>query len=257
MRYTPLYYYYWFGLAFRYLQDVNSTYTVKGESVIEGNLNNFLRYLDEFKLVVTKRVASAQLREISDRVAEYEEDQKISEKDASNLRNAMSKIKTTLDAEFWEIGAYMPTPKVIDIKKLLENVSELFSPSVFDGLPEIARFDFEDAGKCIAFDLPTAAAFHVLRGTEGALRDYYTKMVRRGRIKSLNWGPTVNDLRKRKKTQKYNTLNDRLDYIRAQYRNPTNHPDIRYDIHQAQDLWGICVEVINTMVRILGEEGIS
>jgi hypothetical protein len=44
-------------------------------------------------------------------------------------------------------------------------------------------------------------------------------------------------------------LLNQLDYIRAQFRNPTQHPDKIYDIQEVQDLWGLCVDVINRMVK--------
>ena len=53
----------------------------------------------------------------------------------------------------------------------------------FDKLSELSKTDFTEAGKCIAFERYTAAAFHVLRGTEQALTEFYLKKVKRRRIK--------------------------------------------------------------------------
>jgi hypothetical protein len=103
----------------------------------------------------------------------------------------------------------------------------------------------------VLLELPTAAAFHILRATEDVLRHYYTRMVRNNRIAGLMWGPIVANLRTRHLTKRHETLNNHLDNIRVSFRNPTQHPESMYDIHEVQDLWGVCIDVVNRMVRIL------
>src|SRR5258706_16076864 len=105
-------------------------------------------------------------------------------------------------------------------------------------MPPIAKYDVEEAGKCIAFERPTAAAFHLLRGTESVLKDFYCTMIKQKRCQ-LMWGPMVADLRKRPKTKKNIVLLDNLDNIRRSFRNPTQHPEKIYDIQEVQDLWGL------------------
>ena len=82
----------------------------------------------------------------------------------------------------------------------------------------------------------------------------YSQMVKRNRITSTLWGQIVNDLRRKSLTKKYDALNNHLDNIRVSFRNPTQHPEKTYDIDEAQDLWSVCVDVVNRMVRILREE---
>jgi hypothetical protein len=152
------------------------------------------------------------------------------------------------------VGAFTPTPKRLDLTRLLSDVSSLFAPDVFNALPSGARYDFSEAGKCIAFERATAAAFHILRATEDVLRFYYNGMVRHRRITSLMWGPIVIDLRKRTLTKQYEPLNNHLDNIRVSFRNPTQHPEAIYDVHEVQDLWAVCVDVVNRMIRTLKKE---
>lgn len=122
------------------------------------------------------------------------------------------------------------------------------APKVFNKLPEIAIKDFDEAGKCIAFERSTAAAFHLLRATESVLRNYYLSIVKRNRVSPLNWGPMLKSLRSRKKRPD-DVLLDHLDGIRRNFRNPTQHPEKVYDINEAQDLLGICIDVVNRMVQ--------
>jgi len=50
---------------------------------------------------------------------------------------------------------------------------------------------------------------------------------------------------------KLKTLFDNLDNIRFNFRNPTQHPETIYDIELSQDLFSICIDVINRMVCYL------
>ena len=143
----------------------------------------------------------------------------------------------------------MVTEKRIDVQKCLSDVPALMAPGVFRSLDDLAQDDFIYAGKCIAFELPTAAGFHLLRGTEGELRDFYCRVVKRNRVKLL-WGPMLDSLRARSKPPPAPLL-DNLDNIRRSFRNPTQHPSLKYDIHEVQDLWALCVDAINRMAKAL------
>lgn len=91
-----------------------------------------------------------------------------------------------------------------------------------ESIPKVAQYDFEEAGKCLAFERSTAAAFHILRGTEGVLRSYYCSLVRRkeSRVNPLLWGPMVDSLKKLQKQPPIVLLNN-LDNLRFSFRNPT------------------------------------
>lgn len=255
MRYTSLGTFFFFGTCLRYLQDVRVGTPVKGNGYIIHNINSFYKSLEDLELQVTKRVANRKLRPILDNLESKDENYELNADEANELTTVMATVRTTLEAELAGVGAYIPTPKRLDINRLLGNVSELFAPGVYEELPEVALYDFEEAGKCIAYELPTAAAFHILRATEDILRFYYKHMVRQNRISSTNWGPIVNDLRVRTRTKKYDALNNHLDNIRHSFRNPTQHPEAIFDLHEVQDLWSLCVDVVNRMIKTLWEEG--
>jgi hypothetical protein len=115
---------------------------------------------------------------------------------------------------------------------------------VYAKLPEVAQYDFGEAGKCIAFERPTAAAFHLMRGTEGVLlRDR-----KRDRVKPLLWGSMVNDMKNRRRKPPKELLQN-LGNIRESFRNSTQHPEKVYDIQETQDLFGLSVDVVNRMLR--------
>lgn len=212
-----------------------------------GMIEHFYDHLDELNLKVTKRAAH-KLVDFYNLLQEVDDASSLNEDGANRLSAIMSLLLETFDAEAQANLAYLVTDKRLDTNRLLNDISALLAPSVFDSLPSIAQYDITEAGKCIAYELPTSAAFHLLRGTEAVLRHFYLCYVKRNRIKSQMWGPVVEALRKCK-TPPPTPLTDNLDNIRKSFRNPTQHPDKIYDIQEVQDLFGLCVDVINRMVN--------
>ena len=198
------------------------------------NIDKVLTRLKEYELPVTQRVAS-KLYKFRDKLAKSGSKHRLTDDEAFNLSEIMQDVRKTLSAESKGKVAFIVTDKRIDVNKLLSDVPGLMAPGVFNSLPEIARYDFMEAGNCIAFELPTAAAFHLLRGTESVLRKLYCSIVRRGRVELL-WYPIVASLRKRR-TQLPAPLLDHLDHIRCNFRNPTQHPEKIYDIQEVQNLF--------------------
>ena len=243
--------YYFFGTTMRYLQDARTGWSIKGEAVVLENIIWFFEHLENMNLPVTFR-ASHRLVDFQTELEESEENTLTNEQ-ASKLAEIMREIRFTLDAEIPGIEAYITSPKRFDVELLSADISELFSPGTFEQFPDIAKYDFIEAGKCIVFERATAAAFHVLRGTEANLRHYYKSMVKQNRINSGMWGPIVQDLRRKNKTKKFVALNNHLDNIRISFRNPTQHPEAIYDIHESQDLLSVCIDVNNKMFKVLSE----
>jgi hypothetical protein len=252
MKGTPLSDYYWLGMCVNYLLGAGDNYPVHGEGGILENVDLFLSSVRTFGLVVTAQVATAQgLVELRNHLCGLDPQATLSQHRAEQLRGLMETVCITLEAEIEGFESYVVSPKRIDVTMLMENVPELFAPGVFDQLPESARHDFAEAGKCIAFERPTAAAFHLWRGTETVLRHFYCSLVSQKRVSLLAWKPMVCDLRKRPKTKRHEMLYTNLDSIRAAFSDPAQHPETTYDVHTVQDLWLACVKAVNQMVKAL------
>jgi hypothetical protein len=235
-----------FGTSLRYLQDAREGWPVHKEEYVLQNIDWFLEKLQPFGLKVTAR-ASFGLRALRDEFAKLDKEHKLTAQEAKKLGGIMNDLRNTLNAEARGIVAFVVTDKRLDVNRLLQDLRGLLAPKVFDAMPDIARYDFTEAGRCIAFERPTAAAFHLLRGTESVFRNYYCSIVRRNRVKPLLWGAMVESLGKCRKPPERPLL-DNLDNIRRSFRNPTQHPEKVYDIEEVQDLFGLCVDVVNRMV---------
>lgn len=241
--------YYFFGTGMRFLQDAKVGWDIHGEACVLANINWFLDHLENIDLKVTK-TASFKLIDFKVKLEETTE-KLLTNELASELAKIMGEIRFTLDAEIQGIKSFIASPKRYEQDKLFDDVTSLFSPNVFEEFHDIAKLDFIEAGKCIVFDRATAAAFHILRATEANLRFYYESMIKQNRIKSRMWGPIVQDLRQKAKTKKHMTLNNHLDNIRVSFRNPTQHPEAIYDIHEVQDLLSVCIDVNNRMFKVI------
>lgn len=134
---------------------------------------------------------------------------------------------------------------------LLNHPDKMFKEGVFEKLPPLARTDLTESFMCLLLSRATASAFHILRATEAVLREYYFTKIKRGREKKPMWGNMLIGLSRRR--DKKTTLLKRLEYIKDSFRNPTSHPEASYNIEEAQDLLGLCIDVINSMTDDLIE----
>jgi hypothetical protein len=235
------------GACLRFLQDARAGWSITKKNWVLDNIGSFIDDLSALSLNVTMR-ASYKLIEFQEELGARPKDALLSNEDAQKLKQIMQEIRLTFVAETQGIYAYFVTDKRLDVKKLLEHVDQLFNPEAFQSCPETACHDFNQAGLCIAFELPTAAAFHVLRGTEDVLRLYYKKYIRPAK-QGLTWGQMINELKNKAKGKKPDSiLLNNLDNIRHSFRNPTQHPDKIYDINEAQDLFSLCIDVVNRMI---------
>ena len=123
----------------------------------------------------------------------------------------------------------------------------LFGGNVYDDLPTVAQIDLSESCRCLAFESPTAAAFHMLRATEAALKELYLCYVKTRRLPKPMWAAMVTALEQRSRGRPPKHLLEALDHIRNAYRNPTSHPDMVYMLQKAEDLLGLCLDVINQM----------
>ena len=116
-------------------------------------------------------------------------------------------------------------------------------------IPNEAMDDIKQAGRCIAFDIPTAAAFHIIRATETVILQYYNKLGGKSiKPKMRNWGAYINALRSCKADQRITGF---LDHIREEYRNPVLHPETMVESEQVQVFLGVCVSAIIQMIQAI------
>jgi hypothetical protein len=180
---------------------------------------------------------------------EKDKSRKITAAEESQFGDVINVLESMVVAEASTKRLYLLDQSRFNLEGLLNNPSMMFSSGAFSRLPHIAKQDITSGFQCLAFDQPTASAFHMLRACEAVLKAYYFAAVKRGRLETPMWGNMLDALRKKRKPDE--KLLERLKYVKDSFRNPTSHPEAVYTLTETQDLIGICIDVINRMAEAL------
>ncbi len=146
--------------------------------------------------------------------------------EVAEVANAAKEFETVLRNECQMMDTYFVSKKgAYSTKDLVENAHYQVPEPTRSRLPDQTKADFDQAGKCIAFDVPTAAAFHILRGTEAVIREYYDIVVpgpKKAHSKMRNWGAYIRLLNTHNADPNITAL---LNHLKDVYRNPVLHPE--------------------------------
>jgi len=237
------------GGRLSYLRSAKENFIAQGDTKVLGNIKKFINSIENSEFKVTRNALS-ELIEYKETLEKTDKNYRISKAEASRLFFIMDRIWVVLRAETKNFFTFSISEKRIDSSKLIFNIELLLAKDVFNSLPDSIQYDFSEGGKCIAFECATASAFHVLRGVEGLLRLLLKKLSPTVDVSKMPWGDVVKELRNLNVAD-LGVLLDNCDRIRYNYRNPTDHPEKIYDIDKAQDLFSLCVGVVNDIVAYM------
>ena len=147
------------------LDQERSLSLVKGESGIRQNLETLLTLLKEIEF--SEQWIVDDIGAWIKKLGRYKADQRIGKRHAKELSDAAVWWSREIE-KFLENSTYYEIlpDGVLDIDYLLKSPKDFFEKAKYwRELSGIARRDFEEACKCLAFELPTAAAFLVMRCT--------------------------------------------------------------------------------------------
>jgi hypothetical protein len=167
--------------------------------------------------------------------------------DVWSITHALDQFENVLVAEMNTRDAFFVTKKrAYDTTDLIDR-AEILLPIEFAIKAQEAIDDVRQAGKCLAFELPTAAGFHMMRALEHVLRLYYD--VASGgapRPENNNMGVYLNELSNNNwGSEKVRAC---LRQIKDLHRNELIHPDITLSLDDALGLWGIVQSAIGAML---------
>jgi len=140
-----------------------------------------------------------------------------------------------------QVGAYKTSI-------LIDAADSVFPANIRSQLPPHAVNDIKAAGRCLAFELPTAAGFHIARAVETVLLKYFPALpMKVPRFRNL--GRYIEALKKEgvKKGVDAKVL-AALDQFRDLYRNPIMHPDAVLSIDEAQILFNLAQSAISAII---------
>lgn len=160
----------------------------------------------------------------------------------------LGRFETAMQFELSALHTYSVSQTLgWDTDILVERAEEILPAAVRVKVPDEAISDLKAAGRCLAFDLYTAAGFHTVRATESVIKKYYTHVVGSPPgVKSRNWGAYIRTLQKHGADPRVTGF---LDHIREHYRNPVAHPEESLDNKSAQVLLSVCTSSIIQMAQ--------
>lgn len=146
----------------------------------------------------------------------------------SSLKSDFARFEAVLSAELQGSAIYYASGKGgFDTPALTDRGEAIFPGSLAHKVPDAVP-DVRAGARCIAFDLPTAAAFHFHRANEAVLRRYFDEVVGfDNRPKSNNMGEYLN-IMKTKNAGDAKVLSV-LQSIKDLHRNPIMHPEERIE----------------------------
>jgi hypothetical protein len=165
-------------------------------------------------------------------------------------------FETVLANEMPGLAIYSVTQKGIYATEDLISQAELQIPEgLRSRLSEKARDDLRESGKCLAYEICTATAFHMWRAVETVMCQYYKhlsggKSFEDDGVTNRNWGQYIKSLNAKGANGKITTF---LDHIRDEYRNPVSHPEETVELDEAFGLFNVGIGAITQMLKELPE----
>lgn len=192
------------------------------------------------------------LKELSDKAAKEEhKTDLLGQWDAYRLHQAVSAFETVIAAEFRVTPIFLITPKRgYDLNVLLSTGHTMFPDDFSTKIPE-AALDAVLGARCLALEMPTAAAFHFHRVNEAVLRKYWDAL-RPGKPHPGN--KTIGDyLRALGQARKGSTkVKATLRDIKDLYRNPVLHPEYHLEnVDEAIALFNSVHTAVVLMLKVI------
>jgi hypothetical protein len=172
-----------------------------------------------------------------------------SQQDMHTMQRWKQKFLEEFEREEANLSVFIVTPKrLLDVKLLVDKPEMAFEEKMRKYVPAQTLHDFAQAARCLAFEIPTACAFHVCRGTEALILHYYEKLAGKPwpYPKTKDWYNYIDHLKNHHAPEK---ITMRLDEIRKFDRNAYIHPDINVSLEEAPVLFNLCDGVILYMVQ--------
>lgn len=237
------------------LKDVLWT-AIKAEAVIRAQLGPQLGFFSPS----LKRSAGALLRAIydlgfpPDNVLKAQLDAVVRPYRLNAVAERAKEFETVLANELPGLATYWVSRKGIYSTDDLISHAEMHVPEKCRSVLSLkAKEDVQQAGKCLAFEVSTASAFHMWRAVESVMDSYHHALRGKTFLEAevvRNWARYIEALVDAKAEKKITSF---LDHIREEYHNPISHPDDTLELDEAFGLFGAALSVIGQMLRAILE----
>jgi hypothetical protein len=167
------------------------------------------------------------------------------------LTSAITAFETVLTNDMPEMSTFAVSQiGILRTDDLINGAYRQIAEPLLPLLQKKAKADIVESGKCLAFRLSTASAFHACRAIETGIDQYYEALAGKPYKVSPsggnnNWGAKTEALIKAGADEK---VTEFLTHIRKQYRNPVTHPEVVVDEYEAVDLFIASLSAISMML---------
>lgn len=168
--------------------------------------------------------------------------------------NRAKEFETVLANELPGLATYIVYQKgIYSTDELISEADRHVPESLREALPAKAKEDIRQSGRCLAFEVGTASAFHMWRAVESVMDCYHEALtgktfdrqgVNRGWFKYIE---ALVEAAAETKITKF------LDHIREEYRNPVSHPEETVELDEAFQLFAAGMSAIGQMLRPISE----
>jgi hypothetical protein len=166
------------------------------------------------------------------------------------VKNALKHFETIFSEELATQDSYFVSKKgIYSTHDLIHRAERAIEERIRSVMPDRAIQDFNQAGKCLAYEVATAAGYHVMRATEEMLREWHSLSVPNGR-RDVPWGTCIAALKKHNADA---TTLGILDQIRDFHRNPLMHPEHFLTVSEAHRLF----DIAKSAITAIGEQIIA
>lgn len=223
--------------------DLTATQQLDNFIWVRGWLRSFLEATAEMTFPHTHEAANMLLRSTDEYLGMVQDALELKDFKAAFDRDYVTKLKRQirefelfLERESQRINAFsVPRKGIYDTQALIEHAEDSLPSDVKSRLDGLTVYDIQQAGKCLAFDVPTAAGIHILKAVESLIRAYHAKVTGKTlAVKSRNWGAYIRELNTSGADQKVTAY---LQHIKDFYRNPIMHPEVQLAPDEAFSLF--------------------
>lgn len=248
------YAFYNLGTQIHALEDIKKEQTLRdvvfvlwqAREAIDTIINNRIIDLDICKPACTKlRGAIADfIPEDLSTISKEKHEKNLGEFSVWWVQKCLKEFETVIAAELNAAGVYFVSQKeAYNTSDLIESAEKIFPDAIRTTFSDQTLHDVRQAGRCLAFNLPTAAGFHITRALENVVLEASKKFDATK--------PQKDDLYSYIRVLESNGIDKdvlyELDGLREKYRNQLMHPEIFLsDI----EISVLISDVKNVMVRL-------
>ena len=168
---------------------------------------------------------------------------------AHAIRSRVAELETVLGNDMPDIASYVVSQKgIYRTDDLIAHAEHQLSDEARKLISDQICHDIREAGRSLAYELPTACAFHLWRSVESAMGGYFQRLTgktwRAAKV-ARNWSAYIKAMAD---AGTPNKITGYLDHIRAEYRNPQTHPDEPVTLAEAQRLFPVALSAVEQLV---------